>query len=84
VDHAGEFLVDLVLDSAAGGYLGFNLLDDKRKRTGMTMADFARNVGKSTTAIYGMIRGDTTRFNAEALTDFLKRIGTTPEEWNRE
>jgi hypothetical protein len=56
----------------------------RRKRTGMTMADFARNVGKSTTAIYGMIKGDTTRFNAEALTDFLKRTGTTPEEWNRE
>jgi hypothetical protein len=42
------------------------------------------SVGKSTTAIYGMIKGDTTRFNAEALTDFLKRIGTTAEEWNRE
>jgi hypothetical protein len=50
----------------------------------MTMAAFARHVHKSSTAIYGMINGERTRYGTEALEDFLRTMGVSQEEWNGE
>lgn len=54
----------------------------KTARGDRSMADFARHVGKSSTAIYGMINGDKTRFTAATLREFLDKIGSTLEAWN--
>jgi len=55
----------------------------KSERREMSMQDLAHAVGHSSTAIYGMINGDTTRYNVDALERFLAKIGISPEEWNR-
>ena len=55
----------------------------KSEKREMSMQDLARAVGHSSTAIYGMINGDRTRYNADALKGFLKKIGISPEEWNQ-
>jgi len=46
-----------------------------------TKLDLARNLGMSESAIDGMIRGDTTRFGSDTLSDFLKKIGVAPQDW---
>jgi hypothetical protein len=56
----------------------------KSKGRDMTMAAFARHVHKSSTAIYGMINGERTRYGTEALEDFLRTMGVSQEEWNGE
>jgi hypothetical protein len=54
-----------------------------RKENGaLTMADLGRRVGKSSTAIYGMINGDKRRYNDAALEDFLTKLNLTLAVWN--
>lgn len=57
---------------------------DFRKRNGdLTMEQLARKVGKSASAIYGMMKCETKKFNAESLQEFLDAIKVPLEEWNQ-
>lgn len=47
----------------------------------LTMADLARRFGTNSTAIYGMIKGDQTRYGQENLEKFLHGIGVSAEQW---
>jgi hypothetical protein len=50
----------------------------------MTMDDLARRCHTTSTAIYGMIREDRTRFGPDSLSRFLKAIGASVQEWDGE
>jgi hypothetical protein len=52
-----------------------------RKERDLTVDDLARRVGRSKTAIYGMINGDATRYDTAAVKDFLEKICTRVEDW---
>jgi hypothetical protein len=45
------------------------------------MDGLARRAGTTTTALYGMVRGDRTRYSPEKLDNLLKIIGCSQEEW---
>jgi hypothetical protein len=51
------------------------------KENALTMADLARRLGTNTTAIYGMIKGDTSRYGPDNLDRFLKGIGVSLQTW---
>lgn len=56
----------------------------KRYRLGTQIAtreDLALHLGISVSALEGMISGDRTRYSAERLSEFLKKIGVLPEDW---
>ena|ERR1039457_5319075 len=91
---------ELLTQELAADYadpLGFVLMADPRKQLGTELEheqcpdenqkQFLIDLGKE---VAGRAFNGTDpvmpilMINAEALTDFLKRIGTTAEEWNRE
>jgi hypothetical protein len=57
------------------------IIKEYRREHDMNMADLARLAATSPTAIYGMVKGDNTRYSEETLVRFLKLIGVLPEQW---
>lgn len=53
----------------------------RKDKDNMTMADFARHVGISLTAIYGMIQGDRKRYSEKKRSILLQKIGVFPSQW---
>jgi hypothetical protein len=53
-------------------------------KSGIERVDvLARKLGVTTSALYGMERGDTTRYSAAKLDSVLKKIGCTRAKWDR-
>ena len=53
-----------------------------RSSDDLTYEELGRRLKMSTTAIYGMISGDRSRYSLEKQKIFLDRIGVTQEEWD--
>ena len=49
---------------------------------GLTMGELARFCHTTSSAIYGMIRGDRAHFGPDSLFRFLKTIGASMQEWD--
>ena len=47
------------------------------------MDALARRLGVSPSALYGMVRGDRSRYSEETLATVLTRLGCSPAKWNR-
>ena len=60
------------------------LILDYRTKNDLQMSGLGLRVNHSSTAIYGMINGDATRYSPAALKDFLQKIGVNIDTWNTE
>jgi hypothetical protein len=59
------------------------IVEEYRQRNGLTMQDLARKLGMSSTAIYGIINDDRSRYKLEKRAKFLKDLNLTEDGWNR-
>jgi hypothetical protein len=60
------------------------LADYRQKHGALTVADFARHVGSSVTAIEGIVKEDRKRYSVATRDKLLEKLGVSVEDWNRD